>query len=75
MIRLSFNCCTALIRGFIFVFHEEHRRYQEYPEILSSNVKILQTKILIYIAIDMTPTRAKNDGFALNKVKNGPNST
>ena len=35
---------------------------------------MLQIKILIYIAIDMTPTRAKNDGFALNKVKNGPNS-
>ena len=26
---------------------EEHRNYNEYPEILSSNVKILQTKVLI----------------------------
>ena len=28
-------------------FMKEHSNYHEYPEILSSNVKILQTKILI----------------------------
>ena len=32
--------------GFIFVFHEKHRKYHEYTEILSSNVKIIQTKII-----------------------------
>ena len=41
--------CDLVLRlwCFIFVFHEEQRKYNEYPEYRVQNVKILETKISI----------------------------
>ena len=47
-VRIWRNCFQIIkdMRGFIFVFHEEHRKYHEYPEYWV-RCEILKTKILI----------------------------